>query len=54
MQYEHVVATLNKHRDFVNAVADRLMWDPVIDQQEMTQIAGQFGLAATSNNKVHG
>jgi len=53
-QYEHVVATLNKHRDFVNAVADRLMWDPVIDQQEMTQIAAQFGLAATSNNKAQG
>jgi ATP-dependent Zn protease len=53
-QYEHVVAMLKKHHDFVNAVTDRLMWDPVIDQQEMTQIADQFGLTATSNNKVHG
>lgn len=43
-QYEHVVAILKKHHDFVSAVADRLMWDPVIDQQEMTQIANQFGL----------
>jgi hypothetical protein len=48
------VATLKKHHDFVNAVTDRLMWYPVIDQQEMTQIAAQFGLAATSNNKAQG
>jgi ATP-dependent Zn protease len=53
-QYEHVMATLKKHHDFVNAVTDRLMWDPVIDQQEMTQIADQFGLTATSSNKLPG
>lgn len=49
-QYEHVVATLKTHREFVNAVADRLMWDPVIDQQEMTQIASQFGLITHAAN----
>lgn len=51
-QYEHVVVTLNKHRDFVNAVADRLMWDPVIDQREMTQIANQFGLITSLTDRV--
>jgi hypothetical protein len=47
-QYEHVIETLKTHRDFVTAVAERLMWDPVIDQQEMTQIASQFGLIPIS------
>lgn len=51
-QYEHVVETLKAHRDFVNAVAERLMWDPVIDQQEMTQIASQFGLVTLLSNGV--
>jgi hypothetical protein len=46
------VATLKKHHDFVNAVTDRLMWDPVIDQQEMTQIAEQFGLVIKQSNGV--
>jgi len=45
-QYEHVVSTLKIHRDFIDAVADRLMWDPVIDQQEMIEIASQYGFAA--------
>ena len=51
-QYEHVIETLKTHRDFVNAVAERLMWDPVIDQQEMTQIASQFGLITISIDGV--
>jgi hypothetical protein len=49
-QYAHVVETLKKHHDFVNAVTDRLMWDPVIDQQEMTQIAIQFGLVINTSH----
>jgi ATP-dependent Zn protease len=48
MQYEQVVATLKGNSGFVKAVAERLLWDPVIDQEEMTQIARQFGLAAQS------
>ena len=50
-QYEHVVATLQQHRDFVDAVADRLLWDPVIDQQEMTEIANQFCLTTISSSE---
>ena len=49
-QYEYVVETLKSHRNFVNAVAERLMWDPVIDQQEMAQIARQFDLSARPSN----
>jgi cell division protease FtsH len=50
-QYEHVVETLQKHRDFVDAVAERLLWDPVIDQLEMTEIANQFSLPTTSSSE---
>jgi len=52
MQYEHVVAILKGNSDFVEAVAQRLLWDPVIDQEEMTQISHQFGLAAFSVNSI--
>lgn len=44
LQYEHVVATLKTHHNFIEAIVDRLMWDPVIDQQEMNAIINQFGL----------
>jgi len=50
--YEQVVVTLKKHHDFVNAVADRLMQAPVIDQQEMTQIAIQFDLVINPSHGV--
>lgn len=50
--YEQVVVKLKKHHDFVNAVADRLMQDPVIDLQEMTQIAIQFGLVINPSHRV--
>jgi cell division protease FtsH len=43
-QYEHVLQTLREHRPFVEAVAERLLWDPVIDQSEMADLARQHGL----------
>jgi hypothetical protein len=46
------VATLKGNSDFVEAVAQRLLWDPVIDQEEMTQISQQFGLATFSVNRI--
>jgi cell division protease FtsH len=52
IQYEHVMAILKGNGDFVEAVAQRLLWDPVIDQEEMTQIARKFGLAALSVNEI--
>lgn len=44
-QYAYAMNALQEHRPFVDAVAERLMWDPVVDQAEMTVLARQFGLA---------
>jgi hypothetical protein len=43
-QYELVLQLLREHRPFVEAVAERLLWDPVIDQSEMADLARQHGL----------
>jgi cell division protease FtsH len=43
-QYDYAMRTLTENRLFVDAVAERLLWDPVIDQGEMTEIAQQHGL----------
>lgn len=43
-QYAYAMRALTEHRPFVDAVAERLLWDPVIDQSEMTQIARGHGL----------
>jgi hypothetical protein len=43
-QYAYAMRTLTEYRPFVDAVAERLLWDPVIDQAEMTEIARQHGL----------
>lgn len=43
-QYHHVLEALQEHRKFVEAMADRLLWDPVVDQIEMTELARNFGL----------
>jgi hypothetical protein len=42
-QYDHVLKTLREHQPFVEAVAERLLWDPVIDQTEMALLAQQHG-----------
>lgn len=44
-QYAYAMNALQEHRPFLDAVAERLMWDPVVDQAEMTVLARQFGLA---------
>lgn len=51
-QYEYVISALNADKPFVDAVADRLMWDPDIDQREMTEIARQFGWAISPEKDV--
>ena len=43
-QYHYVIQTLKQNREFVEAVADRLLWDPVVDQSEMIEIALKFGI----------
>lgn len=43
-QYHHVIQTLEHNRAFVEAVAERLLWDPIVDQSEMIEIAVRFGI----------
>lgn len=38
-EYKAVLQILREHPAFLAAVADRLMWDPIVDQEEMTIIA---------------
>lgn len=40
-QYAHVIRVLQENRAFVDAVVERLMWDPVVDQAEIAEIAKQ-------------
>jgi hypothetical protein len=43
-QYEQVLGTLKAHSVFVESIADRLMWDPIVDQYEMIDICKQSGI----------
>jgi ATP-dependent metalloprotease len=45
-QYKYVLTTLEENRPFVESVAERLLWDPVVDQSEMIELATRFGLNA--------
>lgn len=44
VQYQEVLTLMEKHREFVEAVADRLLWDPVIDRDEMLALMQKSGL----------
>ena len=41
-QYEQVLSSLKTHESFVESIADRLMWDPVVDQFEMIDVCREF------------
>ena len=43
-QYLYVMNTLQEKRAFVDAVAQRLLWDPVVDQEEMKILSEQHGI----------
>ena len=43
-QYLYVMNTLKEKRAFVEAVAQRLLWDPEVDQQEMKTLSEQHGI----------
>jgi hypothetical protein len=45
-QYELVLSKLKTHASFVKSIADRLMWDPVVDQFEMIDICREFNIPA--------
>jgi cell division protease FtsH len=44
VQYQEVLALLGRHRPLLDAVADRLGWDPVVDQSELRQLCLESGL----------
>ena len=48
-QYDEVMKTLNEYRDYVEAVADRLLWDTVIDEDEMTEISIKFKIPVNTS-----
>ena len=35
---------LTEHRELLNDVAERLLWDPVVDQDELTDICKKHGV----------
>lgn len=38
-EYQVVMKQLSDHRAFVDAIAARLMWDPIVDQNELSEIS---------------
>ena len=43
-QYQAVLLLMEKHRGFLEAVTDRLVWDPVLDREEMLALMQKNGL----------
>ena len=41
-QYQVVLDTLKRNKPFVDAIADRLCWDPIVDQNELREIMEKF------------
>ena len=43
-EYRYAVRKLTEHRALLNDVAERLLWDPVVDQDELTDICKKHGV----------
>ena len=43
-EYQYVLKMIGTHEPFFSAIADRLIWDAIVDQSEMAKIAGRFGI----------
>jgi len=41
-EYRVVRNILNEHRELLDQLADRLMWDPVVDQAEMSELYDSY------------
>lgn len=50
-EHAEVIKMLNENRAFLDAVADRLMWDPIVDQGEMAEMARRHGIDLTLHEK---
>jgi cell division protease FtsH len=44
-EYERVYKMLEAHRPLIDAIADRLMWDPVVDQNKLLDLSREYGVA---------
>jgi ATP-dependent Zn protease len=42
-EYAVVMKMLVEHRAFVDAIAERLLWDPILDQKTLTEMAEEHG-----------
>ena len=45
-EYQYVLRMIKTHETFFSAIADRLIWDAIVDQSEMAEIAARFGITA--------
>lgn len=43
-EYAEVLRILERHRVFMDAIAERLMWDPLVDGEEMIELAAAHGI----------
>jgi len=51
-EYKAVLQILREHPAFFTAVADRLMWDPVVDQEEMSTIARAHSIDVSQHARM--
>lgn len=43
-EYRKVIERLTEHRALLNDVAERLLWDPIVDQDELAEICKKHGV----------
>jgi hypothetical protein len=51
VEYVVVCRMLGRHRRLLDAVAKRMLWDPVVDQAELQQICRQLGIMPPGNGR---
>jgi cell division protease FtsH len=44
-EYKRVYKMLEAHRPLIDAIADRLMWDPIVDQNKLLDLSREYGVA---------
>lgn len=44
-EYGETMTLLQAHRALLDAIADRLLWDPIVDQDELKALMAEIGLA---------
>jgi len=44
-EYQRVYKVLAEHRPLIDAIADRLMWDPIVDQNKLLELSRLHGSA---------